>query len=309
MSERLRLGYIRLFLPVLCLLVAGLDVNGECLKGYDGKKVYGNHSVDMNSEVEICFGKQFQDNCVYIKNVDTVYVHSQKMGKMLPNVVILPCDYSNEKKYPVIYLLHGYGDKYSTWVTNVPQIKDLATKYQVVVVCPEGGKGWYMDGYSDMYFESYIINDLLPFIESNYSLYGCRSKRAVMGQSMGGFGALHLALTYPDKFCAVSSISGAVNLSSAKSLLDCSSEQKINSSIINRIEQLKKADIDLIIDCGNKDYFYKDHLLFHEKMNEAGIDHFFMTGYGTHSWKYWNYVIGYHFCFMNNVFNHPYGVE
>ena len=96
--------------------------------------------------------------------VDTITVFATKMKKEVKSVVVLPDNYNKKKKYPVVYLLHGYSDNYSKWVKTVPAIKSLSTKHQMILVCPDGGySSWFMDSSIDStyQYESFIVGDLL----------------------------------------------------------------------------------------------------------------------------------------------------
>ena len=123
--------------------------------------------------------------------VDTIAVYSSKMNKEVKSVVIKPENYAKNKKYPVVYLLHGYSDNYAKWVNTVPSIKQLATKHEIIIVCPDGGySSWYFDSPVDpgFQYESYITEDLRKFVEQHYSVIKDRKGRAITGLSMGGHG-------------------------------------------------------------------------------------------------------------------------
>lgn len=77
--------------------------------------------------------------------VDTVVVRASRMDREVKNVVILPADYNESALYPVIYLLHGYGGDYSSWLKIKPDLPQLATEKQVIFVCPDGLSSWYWD--------------------------------------------------------------------------------------------------------------------------------------------------------------------
>src|ERR1700760_2989554 len=75
--------------------------------------------------------------------VDTVLTHSAAMDKDIKAVVIKPDNYSAGKKYPVLYLLHGFSGSYSDWILKVPAIKDLSDLYHILIICPDGNfAGW-----------------------------------------------------------------------------------------------------------------------------------------------------------------------
>src|SRR3712207_3593853 len=83
----------------------------------------------------------------YAATVDTVSVYSKSMRKSLKCVVIKPDSYIDKKtQYPTVYLLHGYSGKYSDWIRKVPELKEHADRYQMLIVCPHGDySSWYFD--------------------------------------------------------------------------------------------------------------------------------------------------------------------
>ena len=79
--------------------------------------------------------------------VDTLEVKSQVMGRTLKNVVIVP-DAAEEssRRFPVLYLLHGADGAFDNWIRKVPEIREYADHYNLIIVCPDGGlNSWYFD--------------------------------------------------------------------------------------------------------------------------------------------------------------------
>src|SRR5688572_29920069 len=77
--------------------------------------------------------------------VDTVSIYSKAMKKEFRCVVITP-ESSTKKKFPVVYLLHGYSGSFRNWIQRVPQLKEYADEYELMIVCPDGGhNSWYLD--------------------------------------------------------------------------------------------------------------------------------------------------------------------
>lgn len=77
---------------------------------------------------------------VFGSRVDTVMVVSNAMNKSIPNIVIVPDNYANQKVgFSVLYLLHGAGGDYTSWLSKVPDIKAYADQYNIIIVCPDGG--------------------------------------------------------------------------------------------------------------------------------------------------------------------------
>jgi S-formylglutathione hydrolase FrmB len=246
--------------------------------------------------------------------VDTVSVFSTKMKKEVKSVVIVPENYSTKKHYPVVYLLHGFSDNYAKWVKTVPAIKTLSTNYQFIIVCPDGGySSWYLDSPVDStyQYESFIVKDLVTYVDAHYSTIADRQKRAITGLSMGGHGALYLAIRNKNIFAHAGSMSGGVDLRHstkkwdiAKRLgsFETSPDEWNNRSVINMVEDLKNKELDLIIDIGVSDFFYQINASLHRRLMALNIDHDYIERPGTHNWDYWTNSIKYQFLFFDNCF-------
>ncbi len=132
--------------------------------------------------------------------------------------VYLPASYDAKKtdqKFPVVYLLHGAWGNHRNFVELCyaqDRIDELIRSYQLpecVVVFVDGFNSYYVDGPAlDM--ETAVINDLIPFIEEKYHGMGTKEGRAIGGLSMGGYGAAHFSLKYPEMFSACFMFSPAV---------------------------------------------------------------------------------------------------
>ena len=246
--------------------------------------------------------------------VDTISVFSTKMKKEVKSVVILPENYTNKKHYPVVYLLHGYSDNYAKWVKTVPAIKTLSTEYQFIIVCPDGGySSWYFDSPIDStcQYESYITRDLLPYIDTHYTTIPNRTSRAITGLSMGGHGALYLAIRNPNLFGNAGSMSGGVDLRTSTKAYDISKRigtidanhaEWDNRSVINMVNDLKNNELNLIIDCGVSDFFYQINAGLHRRLLALKIDHDYIERPGEHNWLYWDNSIRYQFLYFDRCF-------
>jgi putative tributyrin esterase len=134
-------------------------------------------------------------------------------GKDMKFNVILPADYEShaDRRFPVLYLLHGFYGNYTDWCTNT-RLVDYARPYEEIVIMPDGDNSWYVNSYSEpkMQWEDCIIDDLIRYVDSHYRTKASREGRAIAGLSMGGYGALFLGLKHHDMFGAVASLSGVV---------------------------------------------------------------------------------------------------
>src|SRR3954447_16534851 len=133
--------------------------------------------------------------------------------------VFLPAGYDAQpdRRWPVTYYTHGaQGDQTRFW----PWYGDLIKDFRSIVVAPDGGwLGWYSDWYNGgaggpPMYETYIIDQLIPLIDQHFRTVGTRAGRAVIGESMGGYGVMTLTTRNPDAWATAVSLSGATDNSS-----------------------------------------------------------------------------------------------
>lgn len=250
----------------------------------------------------------------YAQQVELVKVQASKMTKEVENNVIKPADYSDAVDYPVLYLLHGYGGNHNDWVNIVPQIKDLATACQMIVVCPNGANSWYFDSpiNKDIQYETYIIKDLIPYIDQHYSTIAHRNGRAISGLSMGGHGALYLAIRHKDMFAMAGAMSGGVDITKtsqafelAKVLGPMEENEELwkSSSVLGQADNLRNGELDICFDCGTEDMFAESNAELHAKLTANGVAHDYTTRPGNHNWDYWTNSIYYHMLYFHLGFN------
>ncbi|RYD95556.1 MAG: esterase family protein [Sphingobacteriales bacterium] len=247
--------------------------------------------------------------------VDTVKTYSDAMHKTIKAVVITPDDYNPTKKYPVLYILHGYGGNYGGWVDDFPVVKPMADQYNMIMVCADGAvSSWYFDSPVDKSwkYETYVTTELVGWIDKHYSTTQNKSGRAIMGLSMGGHGALYLTMKHQSVFGAAGSMSGGVDIRPFPNNWDISKrlgtleQQPKNwedNTVINLVGLLKPDNHPaLLIDCGTKDFFYNVNVAFHEKLLKNNISHDFTVRDGGHDVAYWSNSINYQLLFMHLFF-------
>ncbi|MEU0075824.1 alpha/beta hydrolase family protein [Streptomyces sp. NPDC006332] len=139
-------------------------------------------------------------------------VRSQAMRASVPVRVILPKSWKSERDrtFPALYMLHGGADDYTSW-TRETDVEELADNSEVLVVMPDGGEhGYYSDWYAGRpRWETFHTVELVRLMERSFR---ANSSRAVVGLSMGGFGALNYAARHPGMFRYVASMSSYVDL-------------------------------------------------------------------------------------------------
>lgn len=246
--------------------------------------------------------------------VDTIRTYSASMKKEIKAVVIKPDNQHAKSIFPVVYLLHGHGGDYSNWIKQVPELKAYADLYQILIVCPDGGSSsWYFDSLEDpaSRYETYVINELVNFIDKKYSTVKNPKGRAITGLSMGGHGALYLAFKHSNIFGAAGSMSGGLDLRPFPNNWNIAShlgtyadhpDRWDNNSVINLTHLLTPKTLQLIIDCGTQDFFYGVNTAFHQRLIERNIPHDFISRPGVHNWDYWRNAVEYQLLFMSKFF-------
>ena len=252
---------------------------------------------------------------IFSANIDTAQTYSSSMNKEIPAIVITPNDYNKEAQLPVVYLLHGYSDEYSSWANRFDDAKRMSDQYNFIIVCPDGDySSWYFDSPMDSTsrYETYIAKELVEWIDNNYKTIPNRNARAITGLSMGGHGALYLAFRNQEVFGACGSMSGGVDIRpfpenwEIKKHLGNQCEHPDNwekNTVINMMHLLTPNKLAITIDCGIEDFFFDVNVRLHEELTYRNIPHTFISRPGTHSWDFWKMSVKYHALFFAEYFN------
>lgn len=247
--------------------------------------------------------------------VDTATIYSNCMHKNVKCVIIKPDQYKNDTMhFPVLYLLHGWSGKYSDWVLMAPDLLHAVDENGFIVVCPDGDyDSWYFDSPIDtnMKYETDVALEIPAYIDAHYRTIANRNARAISGLSMGGHGALYLAIKHKDVFGAAGSMSGSVDFRpfpenwGIKKYLGDYATHKENwdkNVVINLANSLQNGDLKIIFDCGVSDFFINVNRALHQKLLDKKIDHDYIERPGEHNWNYWNNSVQYQLLFFHNFF-------
>lgn len=203
----------------------------------------------------------------------------------------LPADYQTSgKRYPVLYLLHGmYGDQ-NDWINNsmnatCNNIISAGECPELIVVMPYGANDFYVDGLTPgVKWESYFHEELIPFVESNYPCRTDRSSRAIAGLSMGGYGTVYHAFTYPEKFCVAYAMSGAVEGIGAAVTPSLESIFKQKGYTAEDFSSLPE----LTLECGKQDQLcFSANVNTNAYLSSVGFEHTYLIRDGVHDWAFW----------------------
>ena len=190
---------------------------------------------------------------------------------------------------------------------------------------PEGEVySWYLDSPTNdsSKFETYIAKEVVQKIDATYRTVKSNKGRVITGLSMGGHGAMYLAIRHPEIFGAAGTMSGALdmnytkfkiaseNLKSSKEYFektlgtsDVTSDVFVTNSIINMVDAIKKNPMPFIIDCGVDDYLIDLNRELHRRLLYAEIPHDYTERPGAHTWEYWENSLPYHVLFFHNFLN------
>ncbi|MFH1091321.1 MAG: DUF459 domain-containing protein [Pseudomonadota bacterium] len=242
--------------------------------------------------------------------------HSQARGKDTSFFAFIPASNPEDRRFPVLYLLHGAWDDYRAWKTRAEGILlELVQEHGLVVITPDGEKfGWYADSALDKtnQIETYFIKELLPYVEK--SLPVIPGRRSIAGLSMGGHGAMVLALRHPGLFMSVSSLSGILDITRHSDQWqlarvfgprtpDNEETWRRHSAFYLSIEQqdyLKKLPLLLSVSAGDR-WSLEDNRLLHTKLRELNISHLYRESPGDHDWTYWVSSLPQHLAFHAHI--------
>jgi len=225
----------------------------------------------------------------------TLHHFSPALNKMMGMNIILPEQITG--RVPVFYLLHGLSDDYTAWHRR-SALERHVQNLPLIVVMPDGGRSWYCDGVDGPNYESYIIKDLIGFIDRTFPTRAERAGRVIGGLSMGGYGALKLALKFPAVFVAANGHSGAYDVAASDAPPQETPEWRRifgahpaggNDDVYALADRLAPATAPALrIDCGVDDFLLDSNRRLHAHLAARGIAHEYVEFPGAHTWEYWD---------------------
>lgn len=221
-----------------------------------------------------------------------------------------PENYNSDKKYPLLFMLHGHGADYKQW-SEIIDLHKYANKYNFIIVCPDGDyDSWYIDSPVDtsIKFETYFFNKLVPEIFNDYNID--KQNIFITGLSMGGHGAINLFLNHSEFFKSAGSTSGILDILpfpnnwGIKNVLgdqETHRDNWIKHSAIYNLDKLKNSDKKFIVDCGIEDFAHDVNRSFRDSCEVKGIKINYIQTSGDHSYDYWSKSIVKHFEFFEEL--------
>lgn len=211
--------------------------------------------------------------------------------------VVLP-DEGDLQQAKVIYLLHGLTDNCTGW-TRYTACERYARERGVALVIPEVQRSFYIDGVHGLPYFTYVSQELPQEAHRMFGLSLEKEENYVMGLSMGGFGALKCALTYPERYAGCGSFSGVTDLEGMRGFPDAPLHSWEFDALLgegnragaeNDLFRLaeKKNLPPIYLSCGEQDGLYGVNVKFAQHLEKLGAVYRFDHRPGAHSWDFWD---------------------
>jgi len=202
---------------------------------------------------------------------------------------------------PVLYLLHGLSDNHTAWQRRTSLERYLDGK-RLIVVMPDTHRFFYVNDPrpGGQAYEDHIVRDVVGTVDRMFPTVRSRRGRAVAGLSMGGYGALMLAMRHPDKFSAAVSHSGALvfahtfqgtrgrDFRDVGALSEALPRRAYDLWSLARRQRKSRRRMAIRFDCGTEDGLIDANRAFHAHLDKLGLPHEYAEHPGAHEWAYWD---------------------
>lgn len=232
---------------------------------------------------------------------------AQSLGVGVSVNVILPQEGDWRTGIPqhrlkTLYLLHGLSDDHSAWLRQT-SIERYAAQYALAVVMPAVNRSFYADMVYGPAYWTYVSEELPARMRAWFPLSDAREDTYAAGLSMGGYGALKLALNHPDRYVAAASLSGGLNAIGKHRDAIVDHDVDLSFGGINAakgtaadimhaaesVAQLPREQQPRLYQwCGTEDGLYAENIAFRDHARALGLNLLYEEGPGDHTWKYWD---------------------
>lgn len=231
---------------------------------------------------------------------------------ILPNDLLAEMMDGNEnynRATKTLYLLHGFSGSTTDWLMG-SRIQELAIKYNLAVVMPAGENSFYLNQKgTGRAYETFTGEELMDYCSKTFGLSDKKEDNYIGGLSMGGFGAIHTGLKYPERFGKMFGLSSALIVNGIKGMKPGAQNdiadydyyaqvfgdlEKLDTSENNPeyliTERKKKGDTiqPIYMACGTEDFLIRENREFYEFLKKEGVDVTYEESTGIHDWNFWN---------------------
>lgn len=188
--------------------------------------------------------------------------------------------HAQDAAFPVLYLLHGYGNNHATW-NGYTSLELYAEERNIAVVMLSAENKAYINHGGDDNYYDFIQNELPELVRGMFPVSRRAEDTYIAGLSMGGYGALVHGLSNSEKYAAIGAFSAGVMRSKRKT--------KPEFDLYALAEKHAACATPLYIACGDKDFLYADNCAYKDKLVSLGYHVHWTVGEGfDHEWRYWN---------------------
>lgn len=206
-------------------------------------------------------------------------------------------------KYKCLYLLHGHSDDQTIWMRRT-SIERYATEYGICVVMPCGGRSFYTDMKHAMKYYTFVAKELPGVICEMFNVSDRREDNFLAGNSMGGYGALKIALKECDRFCAAAALSPVTDLKFLQQegwmelfhMIFGDTDEIPEEEQLGWLLEQKRNDPNrprIFVGVGREDFLYGDSLSFKNRIEAMDYDFTYRESAGEHNWVFWDTYIQY----------------
>jgi S-formylglutathione hydrolase FrmB len=220
---------------------------------------------------------------------------SPAIEKHTAMIVILP---DGPGPHPVVYLLHGQSDDYTAW-QRWTTIEMHARRLNIALALVDGDRSFYCDTpKTRRQYEQHILH-AVTFVDQTFDTIRTPSGRGLGGLSMGGYGALKIALAHPDIFGSCAAHSGALDMATwitsgdTPDFLDIWPKGRLPAhDDVRKLLAKPGRKPAIYLDCGTEDFLLDQNRTIKADLVRRKIPHIYLEYPGTHNWDYWQAHIG-----------------
>ncbi|MFC5528844.1 alpha/beta hydrolase [Cohnella yongneupensis] len=253
--------------------------------------------------------------------IDQVSFHSAALGSEMNLSVYLPPGYSEDVRYPVLYMLYGYGGNHDSWFTylNINTVADQLIQedriHPVIIVSPDYGNSFGVNtkvgeghdpgGVSIGPYEDYLIQDVISYVDGHYSTQASKEARYVGGASMGGYAALYLGFKHPELFSKIGAHSAAIwtytptdEFTDQRDWLYAAGMRRDERDPFKLASADKLKGMKVYLDAGEDDALAEKDKSLYDLLLTMNVDAKWVLSPGGHTVSYWsgqlsNYMLFY----------------
>ena len=246
---------------------------------------------------------------------------SNALCRISPFYAVLPNDVPDmmkmenknyDRPMKALYLLHGYSGTCTDWIYN-SALGDMAMKYNLAIICPAGENSFYLDREATgEKYGTYVGEELVAYTRKLFGLSDKKEDTYIGGYSMGGFGAIHTALAYPDVFEKLFAFSSALIIHNVKKMKPGDADTVANyeyyrsvfgdpahvaesrnnpETLLRELQEQKVKLPGIYMAVGTEDFLYEENQIFRHFLEERHVEFEYHESAGGHDFIFWNQYV------------------